>query len=157
MRSGLICLLQPLAQPARRTEPADRIAGNNHHVVRLHFGQRLESGEGHPLRALDGGRGRAMADAVVGAELAGFIEGLDGAGDVEHLGLRNVNEDYAATRLERSFNSASNSETVVMRAKRRRNAYSVRSRIASTPSSSPGLSQLGMGNVMVPSITNSTA
>jgi len=46
---------------------------------------------------------------------------------------------------------------VVMRANRRRRAYSVRSRMASTPSSSPGLSQLGIGKVIVASVTKSTA
>ncbi len=39
--------------------------------------------------------------------------------------------------------------TVVIRANRLRRAYSVRSRIASTPSSSPGLSQFGIGKVIL--------
>src|SRR6266850_5280139 len=140
LRSALERLLQPLAQPARRPDLAHRIAGNDHHVVRSHIGQRLKASERHTLRARDGRRGRAMADDVVSAELPGFIEGLNGPADVEHLGLRYVNEDYAAARLDLSFNSVSSCATVVMRAKRRRNAYSVRSRMASTPSSSPGLS-----------------
>src|SRR5439155_24104207 len=117
-------------QPAWRPDLTHRIAGNDHHIVRLDFWQRLKAGEGHALRARDGRRGRAVMDGVVGAELARFIKGLDGTADVEHLSLRNVNEDYAAARLERSFNSDSNSATVVMRAKRRRSAYSVRSRMA---------------------------
>src|SRR5260370_28896728 len=68
-----------------------------------------------------------------------------------------VSNNHALGRGWISLSSFVSWLTVVMRAKRRRRAYSVRSRIASTPSSSPGLSQFGIGKVIVASVTQSSA
>ena len=68
-----------------------------------------------------------------------------------------VSDNHTVLRGWISLISFVSWSTVVMRAKRRRRAYSVRSRMASTPSSSPGLSQFGIGKVIVASVTKSTA
>src|SRR3954464_4677244 len=145
LRSCIQRSLEPWPETARRPDLPHRVSGDDHDVTRLHLGQRLKAGEINALRARNGRSGRAVADGVIRAELPRLIERLHRPANVEHFRLRDINEDYAATRLERSFTSASSSCTVVMRAKRFRSAYSVRSLIASTPSSSPGLSQFGIG------------
>src|SRR3954464_9841461 len=157
LRSCIERSFEPWPESARRPDLPHRISRDDDDVTRLHLGQRLKAGEINALRARNGGGDRAVADDVIRAELPRLIERLHRPANVEHFRLRDINEDYAATRLKRSFTSASISATVVMRAKRFRSAYSVRSLIASTPNSSPGLSQFGIGNVIVASITKSTA
>src|SRR5579863_9682182 len=132
-------------------------AGHNDQIFRSGRRQGIQIVELQALIGYRPGNSRTVLDKVFRPEGVRLKERLQRTGEIEHLASVEIGEDYATAPQRVPFNSLMSCVTVAMRAKRRRRAYSVRSRIASTPSSSPGLSQLGIGNVIVASVTKSTA
>src|SRR4051812_38469532 len=137
---------------------AQRETRNDDRVFLLRRGERLEAAHFESLRSAHSWRGGAVLNPVRRTAGIRFMECLQRPGDVEDLAAGEERENYPACANWRTpFSSASSCATVAMRAKRPRSAYSVRSMTASTPSSSPGVSRLAIGNVSVASVTKSTA